>query len=288
MFERPEHAPAIYVSKDETTEARLKDQQWGKFRECTFTGWMLEHCDLREPKDPHCWRDTDEPKMIAMCCRLLAKTKKRGEYVSLGRMREALAAAKKLYALPQVPIDEFQFDGTRERSNQRHSALVYRRLAMELAIRVGDFDAAASILSQALKLDGLICNGGSVGEFLMVPGIWDVLPLLNRDGKESNPYFISDEEADIIVKEVIGALELRAKAGRQWSLAPEKITWRELLDRLAKGAWKVNRKEYKANGMNCKEDILNEPATEEEIEAAERQWGELPKDFKEMIRVTNG
>lgn len=47
-----------------------------------------------------CWRESDDTRMIAMCSRLLAKTKIRGEYVSGSRMREALDAALKLYALP--------------------------------------------------------------------------------------------------------------------------------------------------------------------------------------------
>lgn len=58
----------------------------------------------------------------------------------------------------------------------------------------------------------------------MIPGIWDVLPLLNEKGKEGNVYFITEGDADVLVKGVIGALKLRAKEGRQWSLAPEKIT----------------------------------------------------------------
>lgn len=245
---------------------------------------MKEHCNLREPRDVHCWRESDDPKMLAMCCRLLAKTKTRGEYVSLARMREALDSARKLYALPE---ERRQLDGSKEAWYSRHSTLLYRRLPMELAIRLGELDVAKEILSQALCEDGF-CNGGSLEEFLMVPGVWDVLPLLNAEGKKSNRYFISDEDANILVHGVISALALRAKEGRQWSLAPGKLSWKELLDRLAKGAWKVNKREYKEMGVRSWKEILEKPASEEEIEEAEKEFGELPTDFKDMCRVANG
>jgi hypothetical protein len=121
-----------------------------------------------------------------------------------------------------------------------------------------------------------------------VPGIYDVLPLLAKGGKESNPFYIDEEDANTLVREIINTLELRAKEGRQWSLAPDKVGWKELMDRLAKGAWGVNSYQYKSVGINCPGDILFPPPTEEEIEAAESEVGELPADFKEMVRVANG
>jgi hypothetical protein len=122
----------------------------------------------------------------------------------------------------------------------------------------------------------------------MVPGIYDVLPLLARGGKENNPFFISKEDAVVMVREITAALELRDQHGRQWALHRSKVGWRELLDRLAEGTWKAHRKECQARGMKSAKDILYEPATEEEITAAEEKVGELPADFKEMVRLANG
>ncbi|KAG4432757.1 hypothetical protein IFR05_011762 [Cadophora sp. M221] len=281
---RPANAPATYASKDQTLKERLAYERWGKFRECTFTGWMHEHWNLREPKDAHCWRESEDPRMLAICSRLLAKTKVRGEYVSESRMREALDAALKLYAIP--PKKE-EYDGSKEAKSQRYCSLLYKRLPIELAIRLGELDVAREILSEALRHDGF-SNGGSLDEFLMIPGIWDVLPLLNEKEKEGNAYFITKGDADVLVKGIIEALELRVKEGRQWSLAPEKLSWTELLERMARGAWKVNRREYRGKGIASWRGVLNEPASEEEIEAAEKKFGELPKDFKDMCRVSDG
>ena len=160
-------------------------------------------------------------------------------------------------------------------------------MAVELTIRSGELQTAADILGQGLRRD-LFTNGGELGDFLMVPGIYDVLPLLARGGKESNPFFIPKEDAVVIVREITAALELRAEHGRQWALHPSKVGWRELLDRLAEGAWKVNRKEYQSMGIQSAKDILYDPASEEEITAAEEKVGELPADFKEMVRLANG
>jgi hypothetical protein len=227
--------------------------------------------------------------MLAMCARLLAKNKKEGQYPSPERTREALAVAKKLYELPEAPITEWRYDGTSKIGAKRHSYLLYRRLAIELAIRVGELETAAEFLSLGLRLDGFnALNGGDVHDYLFVPGIYDVLPLLAKRGKEGNPFFISGDSAEVMVREIIGILELRAREGRQWSLAPEKVGWKELLDRLAQGAWKVNRKEYRNMDVTCAEDILYPPATEEQIRAVEKRLGELPADFKEMVRIANG
>jgi hypothetical protein len=97
-----------------------------------------------------------------------------------------------------------------------------------------------------------------------VEGIYRVLSLLAEERKEGNPFFISEKDAQEMVGEV---LERRARDGRVWSLAPGKVGWEEL-ERLARGAWKVNRKEYKAQGVNSWKEILNEPVTEEQIDEA--------------------
>ncbi len=263
--------------------------QWGKYRESCRTGWMLEHCQLAEPTDQHIWRDTDDPRMLAMCCRLLAKNTTEGQYPPLLQMREALEAGKKLYAQPQIPITEYKFDRMLKPIVWRHSYLLYRRLVIELAIRVGELETAAEVLGLGLRLDGFnSADGAALEHYLLIPGIHDVLPLLAKGGKDSNPFFIKEEDAEAMVKELISTLEIRATKGRQWSLAADKVGWKELLERLAKGAWKVNKKEYRANRIKCVEHILNPPATEEEILAAENEVGELPADLKEMIKVANG
>jgi hypothetical protein len=41
-------------------------------------------------------------------------------------------------------------------------------------------------------------------------------------------------------------------------------------------------------GITSVDGILYDPATEEEIQAAEAEVGELPADFKEMLRLANG
>lgn len=265
----------------------LARSQWGKYRECTRTGWMLEHCQLPEPANPHIWRKTSDAPVLAMCCRLLAKDRTEGQYPSLERMAEALQVARKLYAQPQaqVPVTAWKF----ERGVRRHGALLYWRLAVELAVRVGELGVAADVLGLGLRVDGFSAwNGSEVTEYLAVPGIWDVLPLLADGGKDANPFYIEGGDAEVMVKEVVRAIEMRARNGRQWSLAPEKVGWEELLRRLSVAAWKVNRPFYRQNGVKRAEDILYSPATEEEINAAEFRFGELPADFKDMIRVANG
>ncbi|KAJ5685402.1 hypothetical protein N7536_008021 [Penicillium majusculum] len=281
-FPQPRRAPC---SDRETRETWITQQQWGKYRECTRTGWMLQHVGLAEPENPSSiWRETDDPAMLAMCARLLAKTTVPCTYPPDNLAREALEVAQKLYATPDTPREEC---GWGPEKGKRHSYLLYRRLAVELAIRSGELQTAADILGQGLRRD-LFTNGGELRDFLMVPGIYDVLPLLARGGKESNPFFIPKEDAVVMVREITAALELRAEHGRQWALHPSKVGWRELLDRLAEGAWKANRKEYQSMGIQSAKDILYDPASEEEITAAEEKVGELPADFKEMVRLANG
>ncbi|KUJ18964.1 uncharacterized protein LY89DRAFT_643530 [Mollisia scopiformis] len=285
---RPENLPPFRRScshKCASDEAHIAHGQWGKYRECTRTGWMLEHCHLPEPEDPHLWKESDDPRMLAMCARLLAKDKTQGEYPPEERLREALEAAKKLYAQPQVCVSEWDYKEARAEGKYRHSALLYRRLVVEVAIRVGELETAAEMMGLGLRIDGF-ATGSELDVYLMMPGIYDVLPLLAERGKEGNPFLIGEEVADEMVREIVATLELRATKGRQWSQA--KVGWEELLNRLAQGAWKVNRKEYKQMEVKSAEGILYEPASEEEIQRAEKKCGELPEDFKDMIRVANG
>jgi hypothetical protein len=247
---------------------------------------MLDRYGLAEPEDPSIWRETDDPKMLAMCARLLAKSTTPGTYPSEEKMREALAAGQKLYAITEMPMAEWQLNDPQK--NPRHDSLLYRRLMVEIAIRLGEFQTAADIWSQRLRADG-VENGAynSLG-LLILPGIYDVVPLLAHGGKESNPFFIPKADAEVMVKEILEALELRAKHGRQWELDETKVGWRELLNRLAEGAFKTHPKEYRDMGVKSAEEILYDPATEEEIEAAEKKVGKLPDDLKEMVRVANG
>lgn len=279
-FPRPKRIP-LHCSR--FSEERLAQDQWGKYRECTRTGWMLEHVGLAEPENPSSiWRETDDTAMLAMCVRLLAKTTTPGTYPPENLAREALGAAQKLYATPEPPESEGRGKFTR-----KNAYLLYRRLVVELAIRLGELQTAADIIGQGLVKDGFV-HGSDLRDFLLVPGIYDVLPLLACGGKEANPFFISKEDAVVMAREIIAALELRAEHGRQWELHPSNVGWRELLDRLSEGAWKAHNKECRAMGMKSAKDVLFEPATEEEITAAEEKFGDLPADLKEMVRLANG
>lgn len=275
--------------RSSTRQAWLASSQWREYRETNRTGWMLDRFNLPEPDNHHLWQETEDPHMIAMCARLLAKDKTPGQYPSLDTMREALAAAKKLYAQPQVPITEWNFQPNGSQTTRRHSYLLYRRLVVELAIRVGDLESASEVLSMGLRVDGFnSMDGGQLDRYLYVPGIYSVLPLLAERGKEGNPFFIEEDDAAAIVEQITAALDLRAREGRQWSLAADKVGWKELMDRLAKAAWVVNRAEYERKGLTCAEDILYPPATEGAVKEAESRVGELPAEFKEMMRVSNG
>ncbi|KFX90973.1 hypothetical protein V490_06155 [Pseudogymnoascus sp. VKM F-3557] len=292
QFARPigeEHYESILKQNSLTLDEYLAKEQWGQYRESCRTGWMREHLFVAEPEDPHIWRETDDPVMLTMCSRLLAKEENQGVYPSQERMREALAAAMKLYAQPQKSVNRGDNYSLSEDWKSRHSFLLYRRLAIELAVRVGELETASKILSMALRIDWFgRSSGASLQDFLFVPGIYDVLPLLAKGGKESNPIFIEEEDADTIVEEIISAVELRAENGPRFLLPPREAGWEELLDRLAEGAWKVNSREYVDQGLEFAEEILFPPATEAEIEAVENDVGELPSDFKEMIRISNG
>lgn len=294
IYPAPAEFPKQAELSDGSPEA-LKEQeryermQWNEYRECTRTGWMLEHCNLPEPEDPHIWRETEDAPMIAMCARLLAKDKTPGQYPPVEQLQEALSAAEKLYAQPQVPHTERKPEYAGNRIVRRHSYLLYRRLVVELAIRVGRLNRAAEVLSKGLLLDGFnTIDGAGLDRFLMLPGIFQVLPLLAAKGKDGNPFYIEESDAAAIVKEITQTLERRAEHGRQWSLAPERVGWRELLDRLADAAWALNSAEYKHRGIMSADEILNDPESEEDIEAAEVRVGKLPDDLKEMYRIAGG
>jgi hypothetical protein len=231
----PGKAPEKLEDSD-VASARRKTQQWHEYRECTRTGWMLEHCNLPEPTDPHKWRETDDEPMIAMCARLLAKDKTPGQYPSEQRMREALDAAKKLYAHPQVPITEWKFKWDGNKTVRRHSYLLYRRLVVELAIRLGELETAADILSMGLRLDGFNdVDGGQLDRYLVLPGIYDVLPLLAKRGKEGSPFYIETEDANAIVKEVKAAIQLRAREGGNGHLRLKRLAGKSCLIDLPRG-----------------------------------------------------
>jgi hypothetical protein len=282
IFPRPKRTPS---STSASPEKWLAKMQWNKFRECTRTGWMLDRIGVGEPSNPSSiWRETDSPEMLAMCARLLAKTTTPGTYPTDELAREAVEIAQKLYAIPQTPLEECGWNAGKP---HRHWYLLYRRLIVELAIRLGELQTAAEVLGQGLREDGFT-TGDNLSDLLLIPGIYDVLPLLACGGKESNPFFISKDDAVVMVRDIVAALELRAEQGRQWELHPSKVGWRELLDRLAEGTWKAHNKECRAMGLESAKDVLFEPATEEEIAAAEGQFGELPADFKEMVRISNG
>jgi len=302
MHPPPENS-GLGTAMNEQQQQQLKQQRIAlamrdKYFECCRTGWMLEHCGLPEPANPRAaWQATDDPAMLAMCCRLLAKNnlyprdRKRNPFQRAFTPRgegivQALLVAKKLFALPEEPVDWERrvYDPL---APKRHASLLYRRLGIELAIRGGELETAAGFLSDGLVRDGFM-DGGMLDNYLFVPGIYDVLPLLARRGKGGNPFYIEEADAVTIVAELKSAIELRATKGRQWSLAPEKVGWRELLHRLAEGAWKVNEEEYLAAGVNSAAEILFPPASEKEIKAAEEKVGPLPPDFREMVSIANG
>lgn len=276
------------IHKCTSETEHLAHAQWGKYRECTRTGWMLDHYQLPEPSDPHnIWKTTDEPRKLAICARLLAKNKDQGEYASEENLKEAVQVAQKLYSQPQILVTEWNFAKARKEGRERHSALLYRRLIIGAAIKIGDLETAAKVLGLGLRLDGF-CNGFEIEDILMLPGIYDILPLLAAMGREGNPFFVEKSDAEVMVRELDKTTKMRVEGGRQWALAPEKVGWEELLMRLARGAWRVNKREYKELGVKSFEGILFDPATEEEIEDAERKCGALPGDFKDMVRVSNG
>jgi basic membrane lipoprotein Med (substrate-binding protein (PBP1-ABC) superfamily) len=73
------------------------------------------------------------------------------------------------------------------------------------------------------------------------------------------------------------------------SMVPaDQLEWKDLLQRLADGAWKVNQTEYKKLGLKNASEVLFPPASEVEIAITEEKVGALPEDFKNMVRVANG
>lgn len=69
---------------------------------------------------------------------------------------------------------------------------------------------------------------------------------------------------------------------------PQEASWPELLKRLSKAAFFVHEKEFRRNGVQKASKILQRPAKESHIVALEAEVGELPADFKEMLRHSNG
>ena len=111
----PENARSVRVGQlHQPRAAILLSDEWSRYRECCRTGWMLNQCKLAEPDDPHVWRETDDPTMLAMCARLLAKNNNSGAYPAQEQMCEALAAAKKLYAFLKSPSRSARLRAGRE------------------------------------------------------------------------------------------------------------------------------------------------------------------------------
>lgn len=71
-------------------------------------------------------------------------------------------------------------------------------------------------------------------------------------------------------------------------LTPQEASWPELLQRLSEAAFFVHEKEFRRNGVKKASKILQRPAKESHIAALEAEVGELPADFKEMLRHFNG
>ncbi|EPE02807.1 hypothetical protein F503_01548 [Ophiostoma piceae UAMH 11346] len=118
-------------------------------------------------------------------------------------MREALAAARKLYALPEMPITEWLATTLRKSSTTPPPL----------------HDPATPRRNSALV-------------------IYEALPLLVAGpGKDnSSPFFITKGDAAVMADEILKALTLRLTKGRQSELAEEKAEWQELLHRLSAAA----------------------------------------------------
>ncbi|KAJ5085442.1 hypothetical protein N7532_010213 [Penicillium argentinense] len=225
---------------------------------------MLDRYGLAEPRDPSIWRQIDDPTMLGMCTRLLAKTLEPDTYPTKEKSGESLKVTQKLFAQPEVPYED------------------WRKLKDSLT---------ADIICQGSEKDGFphgFPSGGGIKDYLLFPGIYDVLTLLAQNEKNRNPYFFPKEDAQTMTKEITAGLELRAREGRQWALDESKVGWRELLNRLAEAALKTYPKVYRSMGNKSAEKTLYDPATKEEIRTAEEKLGELLTDFKEMIRIANG
>lgn len=63
---------------------------------------MKDLLGIDESEDPSIWRQTNEPAMLAMCARMLAKTTTPGYYPQDNMAREAVEAAQKLYKAPEA------------------------------------------------------------------------------------------------------------------------------------------------------------------------------------------
>jgi hypothetical protein len=134
-------------------------------------------------------------------------------------------------AQPQKHISEVTSEDHRNSKRDgmwRHSYLLYRRLFIDLAIHVRSPQTAAEVMSHGLRIDGFV-NGGLVGDYLFVPGIWDVMPILVMGGKEWNPYYITKEDTKVMVAEVEIAIAVKANAGQ----AVETCTGKGWLGRVA-------------------------------------------------------
>lgn len=248
-----------------------------------YASWFTKHYAhiIFDHDDLHQWRSSDDPVAIGHCFHNLMSEPVAGSPPSLANAQEALSAARKLYEQPQPDIRKRDSAGA-----IIHNHYISRDMAIKVAIYVGDLQAALDILRLTLEFDAFWHRHAKLIVFLRIPGIYKVLSLLATEGLEANPYYIDPDTAKAIVAGLKGAMESRIANGQSAPL--EKASWKDLLNRLAKAAWKVNEKDYKRQRLSNFKDVLFSPATKEGIEEAEKVVGKLPNDFKDMVRISNG
>ncbi|KAG9242888.1 hypothetical protein BJ878DRAFT_481615 [Calycina marina] len=148
-------------------------------------------------------------------------------------------------SIPTVRGNGYHLDPMAPR---RHSSLLYRRLAVELAIGMDELETAAAIMT----------------------------------GKKCNPFYIEENHAAAMVQQLI--INHRASSKEGSRLASGRVGWREILDRLAQDAWKVNEEEYLFQCITCAEDILHVPSSEKEIKSAENKSYHYPRASRRWLQ----
>lgn len=150
----------------------------------------------------------------------------------------------------------------------------------ELAVHTGQRARTVAILQNAFsdinKIDKHDYNYA-----LTTPAIF---PLF-LDGTVSVPFPVPwlQETSNAL----IGAFKQRMSAGRVQPLP--NIGWPELLERFSQAAFTAYQREYKENEVDCPDDIVMLPATEEDIAIVENRLGlALPEDYKEFLMCANG
>jgi len=98
---------------------------------------------------------------------------------------------------------------------------------------------------------------------------------------------LSPQDAKMASTGLIKAINSRISSGQQLPL--ESLNWQELLDRFAEAAISCYEDRWSGTSFQKPRDLLCAPATQAEIESAERDLGcLLPQDFKEMVALHNG